>query len=202
MTRKWLIVLLIALSGCSSLNTRETRYYSLKNQAAIQFNAANPELSIGLGPFEFPQLIDRPHLVTRDAQHKIRRAEYDQWGGSLEREFLEVLADHLEANLGTSQLFIYPWNNRRRPEFQIRLNVSRFDGELGGKVTLSIRWQILKENGKQLVATRHSQIFVATKGTTYSDYVSALAQAVKQLADEMSQVEALSKKINKTTLGK
>ncbi len=190
-TKYWLAAIIIAVSGCTSLSTKETKYFSLKNQNVVTMDSANSQLSVGLGPFEFPQLLDRPHLVTRDTEHKIRRAEFQQWGGSLEREFLEVLADHIGANLGTSQLFIYPWNNRRRPEYQIRLNVSRFDGQLGGDVTLSIRWQILSDNGKQLIATRHSQIFVATKSKSYSDYVSALAEAVKKLADEISLVEAL-----------
>lgn len=190
-TKHWLAAIIIAVSGCTSLSTKETKYYSLKSQDVVTMDSGNSPLSIGLGPFEFPQLLDRPHLVTRDAEHKIRRAEFQQWGGSLEREFLEVLADHIGANLSTSQLFIYPWNNRRRPEYQIRLNVSRFDGELGGDITLSIRWQILSDNGKKLLATKHSQIFVATKSRSYSDYVSALAQAIKKLADEISLVNAL-----------
>ena len=191
MNKIGLIIIVILISSCSTLGTKETHYYSLKSQETTDIHLGNSELSIGLGPFEFPQLLDRPHLITRDSKHNIKRADYHQWGGSLEREFLEVLADHLEANLGTSQLFIYPWNNRRRPEYQIRLNLSRFDGELGGKITLSIRWQILSNNGKELVASQHSQIFVATKGSGYSDYVSALAKAVEKLAYEISQVDAL-----------
>ncbi|HGG60963.1 MAG TPA: membrane integrity-associated transporter subunit PqiC [Gammaproteobacteria bacterium] len=185
---QWLVLGLIAMSaGCASVSTTKTRFYALSSADAPAPEKARNDVSIGLGPLEFPQMLDRPQIVTRETSHRITRAEYHQWAGSLKREFLQTLADQLELILGTNRILIYPWNSRQRPDFQIRINISRFDGKLGGEVVLAARWQLFDERGKNELASGHSHIRVKVDGDGYADYVAALSRVVARFAAELGE---------------
>ncbi len=184
--RGWLLVTLL-LAGCASVSTTKTSFYALSSADTPAPEATRSDVSIGLGPLEFPQMLDRPQIVTRESDHRISRAEYHQWAGSLKREFLQTLADQLELRLGSNRILIYPWNSRQRPDYQIRINVSRFDGSLGGEVLLAARWQLFDERGKTELASGHSHIRVNVDGGDYADYVAALSRAVARFAAELGE---------------
>lgn len=134
----------------------------------------------------FPKLLDRPQIITRSSNNQIERQEFHQWGGSLEQEFLQILTDNLETLTQSSRIYVYPWDSRRRPQYQVRLTVSRFDGQLGKNLHLRVRWQLLRERGKSEIKVRQSTITEAVTGETFSDYVAAQSRAIAQLAREIS----------------
>ncbi len=180
--------LLTLITACVSVSTTRTHFYSLAGTDAAPARPMQSSLSVGLGPLDFPAMLDRPQIVTRTRDHRVSRAEYHQWAGSLKREFMRTLADRLEAELGSSRIQIYPWTSRQRPEYQIRLDVSRFDGALNGKVILNVRWQLLSAHGKKEARVGRSHIEMEVDGDSYEAYVEALSQAVAAFAKELAQI--------------
>lgn len=182
-----LMMSILLLAGCSAVSEKKTYFYSLSPIVEVPTNSPAPssDFSLGLGPMAFPKLLDRPQIITRSGDNKIEREEFHQWGGSLEQEFLQVLVDNLETLTRSSRIYIYPWDSRRRPKYQVRLTVSRFDGKPGKQVQLRVRWQLLGERGKSEIKVQQSLITEPVSGTTFSDYVAAQSRAIAQLAREI-----------------
>ena len=172
------LALLSILASCSNSSTDAsagTRFYSLSSLAPG--NASNENLRIGVGPIEIPRLINRPQIISRKNDTEIIMAEAHQWGGSHKEELIQVITDNLSSLLKTEKIEQYPWKFAFKPNYQVRINIERFDGELGKSITLKARWRLLK-NKKEILVKR-AVINTKTQGATYSDYVKALSQALK-----------------------
>ncbi len=189
--KRWPVTLLLAfvmlalLSGCA-LRSPPTQLYAL-----YQGRTPPPEqqraLSLGVGPIELPNILERPQIVTRRTDNQVEFSELHQWAGRLEEDIGHALAARLMARLGTRRVYTYPWPGRLHPDYQIRVRFSRFDGSLGGALWLDAQWEILpREKEKHVWIDRiHRQIPV--EGGDYADYVHAMHQAIEQLADQVAQ---------------
>jgi len=182
-----LLILIQAISACagSSLSgggSDHTRFYSLSSLAPS--TASNKNLRIGVGPLEIPRLINRPQIVTRKNETEIIMAEFHQWGGSHREELIQVLSDNLSAQLNTENIEQYPWKFAFKPSYQVRINIERFDGELGKSVTLKARWRLMK--GKQEILVKRAVINTRIQGNSYNDYVKAQSSALKTFSKQIS----------------
>ena len=158
-------VLLFVL-GCAS--SPPTRFYTL---SSLQEGGRGPRespsdqgLVIVVGPIKFPEYLDRTEIVTRSSSNKITLSEFDLWAGSLAEDFNRALAENLSVLLSTESVIVYP---RLRPglaKFQITMDVIRFDGSLGGDVSLIARWAILEGKERKVVFVRKSTIIEPSGG--------------------------------------
>ncbi len=193
-----LILLSIFLSACSSLskggatsvvaNLGGTRFYSLSSLPPA--SAGNATLRLGVGPLQIPRLLNRPQIISRKNSNEINMAEMHQWGGSYEEELMQVMTDNLSTLLKTDSIEQYPWKFSFKPNYQIRINIERFDGEIGKSVILKARWRVLKNN-KELVVKR-ALIHTPIQGENYEDYVKAQSKALetfsRQIATKIKQL--------------
>ncbi|RTZ66878.1 MAG: hypothetical protein DSZ29_02155 [Aquificaceae bacterium] len=184
------------LSACSSLSGGEeslggTRFYSLSSLPPV--TASNAKLRIGVGPVEIPRLLNRPQIISRKNSNEIKMAENHQWGGSYKEEIIQSLTDNLSVLLKTNSVEQYPWKFSFKPSYQVRINIERFDGEIGKNVTLKARWRLLKQNKEILV--KQTLINTPVHGKSYGDYVKAQSQALqdfsKQIADKIKRLLSL-----------
>jgi len=185
MIRLALLMLALFGAGCA-VREAPTHFYALS--AAVE-PAAEQQLlpvTVGVGPLDFPKVLQRPQVVTRENDNKINVADFHQWGGRLDDDFLRILGDNLVKLLGSSRIYTYPWESRLRPEFQIRINVSRFDGALGREVVLRARWQLLSRRQRRELTARQSDIVEPVHGDDYTAYVAAQSRALARLAREMA----------------
>ena len=181
-------VLLFVL-GCAS--SPPTRFYTL---SSLQEGGRGPRespsdqgLVIVVGPIQFPEYLDRAEVVTRSSTNKITLSEFDLWAGSLAEDFNRTLAENLSVLLSTESVFVYP---RLRPglgKFQITLDVIRFDGSLGGDVSLIVRWAILEGKERKVVSLRKSVIIEPSGGKGYEGMVAADSRALEKLSREIAE---------------
>lgn len=176
----------VSLTACSTNksngNIDDIRFYAL-NSLPPSTNTNN-KLRMGVGPLEIPRLINRPQIVSRKNQSEINMAEAHQWGGSHKEELIQVITDNLSSLLNTENIQQYPWKFSFKPHYQIRINIERFDGELGKSVQLKARWWLLKNNKEILV--KRAVINSKTQGNSYSDYVNAQSQALRIFSQQIS----------------
>jgi hypothetical protein len=181
-TAGWLLCLSF-LAGCAA--QPPTHYYDLTARVNAEPTRLPGSISLGVGPVSLPKVLDRPGIVTRQHENTIDVATYHIWAGELEETFTRVLADTLAATLQQDTVWASPWDNRFRPEYQLRIFVDRFSGELNGRVTLSANWTLLKDYGNEAVRTYRYRTTVES-GEGYLEYVSALNDLLSGFADEIA----------------
>src|SRR5262245_50810973 len=163
-----------------------THYYIL---TAIPPGGAAPasagDLTSGVGPFTVPSYLDRPQIVTRTGRDEIDLADFDQWGEPLRSAVLRVLAEDLAARIPTPRIVPFPWRGTRTVQYQVVVEILRFEGRLGGDAALDARWRVLDSAGREL-ALRMSTVTEATSGPGYGALVAALSRALGTLSGEIA----------------
>lgn len=179
---------LLFVLGCAS--SPPTRFYTL---SSVQEGGKGPrestsdqDLVIVVGPVQFPEYLDRAEVVTRSSSNKIMVSDFDLWAGSLAEDFNRTLAENLSVLLATESVFVYPRLRPGSAKFQITLDVIRFDGSLGGDVSLIVRWAILEGKERKVVFLHKSVIIEPSGEKGYEGMVAADSRALEKLSREIA----------------
>ena len=70
---------------------------------------AEIERSVGVGPVEFPEYLDRHSVVRRTSPNQLDVAEFELWGQSLQANFTQVLGQNLEILVPGVVAVAFPW---------------------------------------------------------------------------------------------
>ncbi len=180
---------LLFFLGCAS--SPPTRFYTL---SSLQGGGREPKeltsdqgLIIVLGPIKFSEYLDRNEIVTRSGSNRITFSDFDVWAGSLAEDFTRALAENLSILLSTESVILYPRTKLSSADYQIAMDVIRFDGPLGGDVSLIARWAILEGKEKKLVSVRKSSIVEPSGAQGYEAMVAADSRALEKLSREIAE---------------
>lgn len=185
MTRQLFLLILISLvllTGCIGKKTA-TRYYTL---ASTSGNALQPrpQLHLGIGPIEIPELIDRREIIVRNDRNRVEIMPLDLWGGSHLEEIRNTLATNLASRTGTDQLTFFPFHGARI-DHQIRMEILDFSGAPGKTARLDVLWKI--STGSKIPAeTIRSNYSIPIDGTSISNLVAGYSALLGMLADDMA----------------
>jgi hypothetical protein len=175
---------LAGLGGCAS--TPETRFYVLSPLPANERPRDMPGQApiVGLRPVDLPEQLDRPQIVTRSGPNMLHLAEFDQWAAPLRESFTRVLAENLAILIPADRVAQFPWSNET-PEYQVAVEVVRFEGALGGDASLIANWTIARRGRKEAPAagrSTHSE----PAGGSYATLVSAQSRLVAALGRDIA----------------
>jgi uncharacterized lipoprotein YmbA len=70
----------------------------------------NSQLTIGVGPVEFPDYLKRLAVVTRTGPNRVELSDNKRWAEPLHRNFDRVLSENLATLLDTQRIDKYPWS--------------------------------------------------------------------------------------------
>ncbi len=188
---------LLFVLGCAS--SPPTRFYTLSSlqEGGIERRGSTSDQGfvITVGPVKFPGYLDRAEIVTRSSSNKIAVSDFDVWGGSFEENFSRALAENLSVLLSTEIVTVYPRFHPEFAKYQIGVDVIRFDGSLGGDVSLIARWAIFEGKEKKLVSVRKSTIIEPSGAKSYEAMVAADSKALEKLSREIAEtIKTLSRK--------
>jgi hypothetical protein len=185
---------LLVLAGCGSSPT--PKFYTLHSVAAKATDQApaGPQTEqpapaapavIGIGPVEIPDYLDRPQLVTRSEQNRMRLLEFDLWTGSLRADVSRVLMEDLYAVLPPDRFSVVWWKQGAAMDYRVAVHIHRFDAG-PGEVLLSAQWTLFtkEKKGAPLMAT--SRITEAS-GADPGETVAAMSRALARLSREIAQ---------------
>jgi uncharacterized lipoprotein YmbA len=179
-----LAILLCGMAGCA--DSQATRLYLLTpTTVGNRTGADERNLSIGIGPVDLPPLLDRPQIVTRRGPGEVERAEFNRWAEPLGDSVPRVLASDLASQLGTDRVEALPWEASGRFQYQVVVDVARFDGVMGKQVVLDARWRVVGRDGRELVV-RRSVLTEATDGASYQALVTSMSRALGALSQEIA----------------
>lgn len=180
---------LLFVLGCAS--SPASRFYTLSSlQAGGRGPGEFPSdqgFTIVVGPVQFPEYLDRTGIVTRSSSNKINVSDFDLWAGSLAEDFSRVLAENLSVLLSTESVIAYPRPRSALARYRITMDVIRFDGSLGGDVSLIARWAILEGKERKVAFARKSTIIEASGTQGYEAMVAAGSRALEKLSREIAE---------------
>jgi len=191
MTRTVAVLALACLSvGCSILAPLPNRSQTFVLTSAAGEGGGGSggggALSVGIGPVVLPSYLTRSEIVRRGGENRLVYNQNQLWGEPLEQGFRRVLGEDLGETLRTVQIFQYPWSTGIRVEYQIPIQILRFEAEEGGLVSLDARWGIRRPGENALLISQESRIVEAPRDASTGSVVTAMSGAVRRLSDEIA----------------
>ena len=184
MFRYLLIVsLMLSLSACGT--SPKTNFYVLNSD--YEPPAQGDEgVSVGVLKATLPVLLDRSEIVTREGQYKIELADFHHWAGGLNDNLISLITRELSQRLKSNRIYANPQRTNKKSDYQVKVFIIRFDGELGGEVALRGAWSLLSGQGEQELGREIFVLSTQAKGTSYSDMVAALSDLAVQLSEKIA----------------
>lgn len=175
----------VILAGCGV--TKPSRFYILtpiENSSAQLVTAAGPAL--GIGPVTFPAYLDRPEIVHRSGDNELHFEGSQRWAEPLKSIFIRTLAENLSILLPTDRTSIHPWPRSARIDYQVTVDVLRFDADAGGTVVLAASWEVTRPADKTVIK-RHKKTYTEAAGSMeYPAIVAAQSHAVERLSRDIA----------------
>lgn len=186
------ILMLVAIffTGCLG-RSPSPRFYALssiqEDQAISKRKTPVQSAVIGIGPVKMADYLDQSELVTRTSGNQLVKAEYDRWAGSVKDNFINVLGDNIGLLLPTNRIYLYPWRTSVPLDYQVVVEVVRFDGRLGDAAWLVARWSLFGGPERKLLKMNRIDLRQPVTGGDYAALVAAQSQALAQLSQEIAQ---------------
>ena len=176
--------------GCAG-RSKSSSFYVLSPVADTEFEMKNTsgessDISIGISPVSLPKYLKKSQIVTRTGNNELHLAEFDRWAGKIEEDIGSVIAENLTYFLSTDNVLSYPSMEAIDLDYNVKLDISRFDGSLGGQMELVARWAIFDGDGNNLYGVKATHIIEPTKGGGYADMVAAQSRALASLSRELA----------------
>jgi len=195
-----LFAILLITQGCTILGTgtqEPTRNYVLNSLYSVETQthavADLHDSGILVGPIRMAMYLDRADIVIRDSQNEIHLAEFSQWAGPLQENFTRVLAENLSVLLTTDRVGIFPETRARSFDYNVTVNVTRFDGMPGETANLRARWSILDKKRNKILFEKHSILTQPTESDGMEALVAAESHALADLSREIAEaIKALA----------
>lgn len=183
-----MIFLLCALAtGCQQ--SPRKNYYLLSATPTANQSDANQSNSIshtiGLGPIEMADYLDRSHIVRNRDANRLQLAEVDHWGEPLGKGIARVLAINLMNRDSTRLVEHFPWRSDATPALSLRLSI--YDLQLiNGAAVINASWKLIDNNTKAVLSQQH---FVRTKpsGESAAQIAKSYSELLADLASEMDK---------------
>lgn len=183
---------LVLLAACSS--GPATRFYTLAAVAEAPPAAAKGPAPRAARPFtlvisdlRLPQYLDRPQIVSRGSDHRLRMSEHQQWGGNLRDDMTRVLAENLGRQLPGDRVLAAPYHMALQPDYRIEVDVQRFEREADGSVRLAARWWLTRgADGLLLASPEASFSGPSVDEGAYEALVGAMSGVFGELAQAIA----------------
>lgn len=175
---------LIVLWGCAS--SPPSQFYTLSATATPEFGSvAQKELRIVVGPATVPESVDRPQLVLRMSENRVRLLEQARWAEPLASAIPDVIARDLSLLLNSSGVLAYP-QNPESFDFQVFLEVLRFDSVLDDAATVEVAWTVRRTSDGEPGFGR-TLVREPVDGAGYEALVAAHSRALRAVSAQIAQ---------------
>jgi uncharacterized protein len=181
------LLLAILLQGCAS--SAPVRFYTLAPmKEAVTYGrdpVAQPRFTVGVGPVEIPDFLERPHIVTRNGGNEMIMAEYDRWAGSLKQDITRVLIEDVSAYLAPGAS-VFSWKRSIPLDWRVAVEVTRLDITPGREVVLGAQWILFAGDRKAPLKLRGQTFTEPLEGKDISAAVAMIGNAMGRLSKEIA----------------
>jgi uncharacterized lipoprotein YmbA len=190
-------VISLLLASCGT--TPPNSYYLLSANSAGQ-TPSKQSPSLGIGPIEIPEYLNRNGLVYNREGNRLHIANYERWAEPMGNGVERVMGLNLASLLNTENVQAFPWYRSEEPDYGIQVTVILLDAD-DDRATLIAEWVIQKPNSGEFLTRRISQLYHDMPAGEVSP--SQIAPAYSQLLNQLSEViaAAISEDIEQASAG-
>jgi uncharacterized lipoprotein YmbA len=154
------------------------------------------QLWVGVGPLQIPDYLQRSGIATRVGPTQVRYSQVNRWAEPLEELFPRVLAQDLSTSLSTNQVVLFPWPGNMRIDYQVQVNVERFELTAQDQAVLAASWIIKDPLTGQILASGETNES-RPAGSDAAAATSALSQALGAMANSLaSRILQLAREVH------
>ena len=132
-----------------------------------------------------PEVVDQPQLVVQVAANQVAIYEFHRWASPLKSEIARVIAANLAQELGTARVWCYAQATLPNPDYQVLVDVQRFDSALGDAVTIDALWTVRRAAGGA-PKTGRSSVREPVSGAGFDALVAAHSRALAQVSRDIA----------------
>ncbi|MCC9622727.1 PqiC family protein [Thalassospira sp. MA62] len=186
--RTGLLVACVApiLAACAASSVPD-QYYLLSAPDAPSAPAMQNAPVVGVGPITIPSHLDRSVIVARSSQNRIDVKTGHRWAEPLEENISRVILENIDHTGVASRLEAFPWTSRDGVDWQISVDIERFEQQGDGKIVLAARWKLVSFADGQIIAAKRYEKSTSAVGTTIEDTVSAMSNLLTDMSQEISR---------------
>lgn len=178
-------LVIMVMSGCSS--SPKESFYTLRAVAERDPTISTSASSwVNVGPVSVPELVDRPQVVLTNNDNQVEILEQTLWAATLQSIIGQVIAGNLTQLTGNPKIALYSKDTMADADYQVAIDVLRFDSVLGSAASLDAKWVIRTADG-HVFKTGRSIISEPARG---NDNVAALMAAHDKILAAVSRVIA------------
>ena len=182
-----LVAITLAVTGCGS--SPDAKFYILNavdRDASVQTIApGGRNIAVKVGPVSIPDTLDQSQIVTRAGSNTLVLDEFNRWGGDFQSDFQQILGENISILLPTDQVILDHEITLLPVDFQVLVNLRKFDGKLGENVTLNADWTVVRQGKEKKVTAKKSVLQEKTDGVAYEHYVAAQSRLLAKLSQEI-----------------
>ena len=145
------------------------------------------DIGILVGPIRIAMYLDRSDVVIRNSQNEVQIAVFSSWAGPLPENFSRVLAENLSLWLNTKKVAIFPGSKLPFYNYNVSMNVTRFDGRPGDSAQLRARWVIMDKKKKKMLFNEHTVLDQPTENDSIAALVAAQSRLVADFSREIAE---------------
>ena len=182
-----LALIMFLFQGCGV--SEPIRYYQLSSlPGADKQGAADSDqrgVIIGIGPVDIPRYVDRLQIVTRSAPNVVDLAEFDRWAEPVQTDVKRVLVENVSHLLAGDQAAVIKWDEGLPLDYQVRIEVTRFDFEGSDEAVLIARWNIIGKDERKALVLRTSRYAQKAPADDLALMVGAMSRNLESLSQEI-----------------
>ena len=181
-----LLAVLVAVAGCGAKGPSPD-FYVLHARPSDSLVGVERGIAVGVGPIELPEHLNRSQIVTRDTDFRLELSESHQWAEPLKDSVSRVIAVNLSNMLESNRVYVIPRRQKVSLDFQVSIDVARFDGELGEAAVLGARWTLYGKNTRDPLLSKVTIVSEATDDGSYNALVAASSRVLEILSQEIAE---------------
>jgi len=185
--RKWLLLLALALTGCSSQPEAVSNTYLLPDSGqATMTQADTHQPLLVVRPVEMAEHLAGTGLVYQVSETEVVQAQQNLWAESIGEQLTRRINDDLRQKQTTY------WPTELTPALataglpRLQVKISQFNGHFTGVAKVGGEWLILDSEGK-LKGVFPFTFQVPLEQEGYDAQVQALSEGVSQLTSQIAQ---------------
>src|SRR4029077_330059 len=124
-------------------------------------------------------------VVTRVAPNRIELSDERRWAEPLDKNFVRVFSENLAALLDTQRIEKYPWALRTKVDYQIEIDVQRFETTSDGQSQLMASW-IIRDGQSSKILYASQSTAGAPAGADDASASAALSNDLATLSKEIA----------------
>jgi hypothetical protein len=180
-----LLATVVGAAGCAKGIPPD--FYVLHADTSASLVGAERGVVVGVGPVELPAHLNRSQIVTRASEYQLDLSESHQWAEPLKDNVSRVIAVNLSNMLESNRVFVVPRRQTISLEFQVSIDIGRFDGKLGESASLGARWTLYGSDTRKPLLSKVTIVNERTEDGSYNALVAASSRTLQALSMEIAE---------------